>query len=69
MPNDSDLRSCSCSNPRFGGDEYITLQLLDQHMVFQLLPAEIEKRLDMMVMERFDESRIDAGVYNDAHAS
>jgi hypothetical protein len=32
-----------------GGDEYITLRLLYQHMVFQMLPAEIEtcwRRMD-----------------------
>jgi hypothetical protein len=39
------------------------------HMVFHILPAEVEKGLDVMVRERFDEPRIDAGVYNDAHAS
>ena len=52
-----------------GRDEYITLQLLHQQMVFQMLPAEIEKGLHVMVRERFDQSRIDGGVYNDAHAS
>ena len=52
-----------------GGDEDVTLQLLHQHMVFQVLPAEIEKGLDFMVRERFDQPRIDGGVYNDAHAS
>ncbi len=38
-------------------------------MVFQVLPAEIEKGLDLMIRERFDQPRIDASVYNDAHAS
>ena len=52
-----------------GGDEYIPLKLLHQHMVFQMLPAEIEKGLRVMVRERFDQSRVDGGVYNDAHAS
>jgi hypothetical protein len=52
-----------------GGDEYITRQLLHEHMVFQMLPAEIEKRLDAMVRECFDQPRIDGGVYNDAHSS
>jgi len=51
------------------GDEYITLQLLHQHVVFQILPAEIEKGLDVMVRECFDQPGIDGGVYNDAHAS
>jgi hypothetical protein len=52
-----------------GGDEHITLQALHEHMVFQVLPAEIEKGLDLMVRERFDQPWIDGGVYNDAHAS
>ena len=52
-----------------GGDEYIALQLLYQHVVFQMLPAEIKKSLDVMVRERFDQPWIDGGVYNDAHAS
>jgi hypothetical protein len=51
------------------GDEYITLQLLHQHVVFQMLPAEIEKGPDVMVRERFDQPWIDGGVYNDAHSS
>ena len=34
-----------------------------------MLPAEIEKGPDVMVRERFDQPWIDAGVYNDAHAS
>ncbi len=52
-----------------GRDQYIALQLLHQYMVFQMLPAEIEKGLHVMVRERFDQSRIDGGVYNDAHAN
>ena len=52
-----------------GGDEYITLHALHEHMVFQMWPAEIEKRLDLMVRERFDQPWIDGRVYNDAHAS
>jgi hypothetical protein len=36
---------------------------------FQVLPPEIEKGLDVMVRERFDQPRINGGVYNDAHAS
>jgi hypothetical protein len=52
-----------------GGDEYITLQLPDQHMVFPMLPAEIEEGLDLMIRERFDQPRIDASVYDDAHSS
>jgi hypothetical protein len=51
------------------GDEYITIQLLHQHMVFQQLQAEIKKGLNVMVRECFDQPRIDAGVYNDAHAN
>jgi hypothetical protein len=73
MPNGNDLRSCSCSNPRpavvIGGDEDITLELLDQHMVFQILPAEVEEGVDFMARERFDKPRINTRVYNDAHAS
>jgi hypothetical protein len=38
-------------------------------VVFQILPAEIEKGLDVMVRERFGRPRIDGGVYNDAHSS
>ncbi len=52
-----------------GSDEYITCQSLHQHMVFQLLPAEIKKRLDVMARKRFDQTWIDGGVYYDAHAS
>ena len=52
-----------------GGDEYIALQLLHQYMIFQMLPAEIEERPHLMVRERFNQQRIDAGVYDDAHAS
>ena len=52
-----------------GGDEYIALQLLYQHVVFQMLPAKIEKSQDVMIGERFDQPWIDRGVYDDAHAS
>ena len=52
-----------------GGDEYIALQLLHQHMVFQMLPAEIKKGPDVMFRESFNQPRINAGVYNDAQAS
>jgi hypothetical protein len=52
-----------------GGDEHITLQLLYQDMIFQMLPFEIEKSLDVMVPERLDQLRINGGVYNDAHSS
>jgi hypothetical protein len=31
-----------------GGDEYITLQLIHKHMVFQALPAEIKKGPDLI---------------------
>ena len=51
------------------GDQYLTLQLLHQYMVFQVLPAKIEKGLYMMVWKRFDQPWIDGGVYNDANAS
>jgi hypothetical protein len=34
-----------------------------------MLPGEIEKRLDVMVRERFDQPGIDGSVYNDAHSS
>ena len=51
------------------GDQYITFQLLHQHMVFQMLPAGIKKGLDVMVRERFHQPRINARVYNDAHIS
>jgi len=40
----------------------------DEHMVFQTLPAEIEKGLDLMVRKCFDQPRINGCVYNDAHA-
>ena len=52
-----------------GSDEYITCQSLHQHMVFQLLPAEIKKGLDVIVRKRFNQTWIDRGVYYDAHAS
>ena len=52
-----------------GRDEYVTVQSLHQDMVFQLLPPEIKKGLDAMFRERFNQPRIDGGVYNDAHAS
>jgi len=52
-----------------GGDQYIALQLLQQHVVLQMLPTEIKKCLDVMLRECFDQPRIDGGVYNDAHAS
>ena len=52
-----------------GRDEYITLELLHQQMVFQMLLAQIENGLDVMVRERFDQPRIDGGVYNNAHAN
>ena len=52
-----------------GGDEYITLQALNQNMVLQMLPAEIGKGLDVMVRECSDQSRIDGSVYDDAHSS
>ena len=52
-----------------GRDEYITLQLFHQYMVFQMLPAEIEKGLRVVVRKRFDQTWIDGGVYNDAHAN
>ncbi len=51
------------------GDQYVALQLLHQYMVFQVLPAEIEKGPYLMVGECFDQTRIDRGVYYDAHAS
>jgi hypothetical protein len=37
--------------------------------IFQILPAEIKKGLDVMARERFDQAWINGGVYNDAHAS
>jgi hypothetical protein len=52
-----------------GGDEYIALQLLHQHIVFQMLQAEIEEGLDVMPSESFNQSWIDGSVYDDAHAS
>ena len=52
-----------------GGDKYIALQLLHQRMVFEVLPSGIKKSVDVVVRESFDHPRIDAGVYNDAHAS
>ncbi len=52
-----------------GGDKYVTLQLLHQHVVFHMLPAEIKKCLNVMFPERFDQARIDASVYDDAHSS
>ena len=51
------------------GNQYIAVQLFHQFMIFQLLPPEIEKRLDMIVRKRFYESWIDGGVYYDAHAN
>ena len=42
-----------------GGDQYITLQLLHRDMVFQMLPAEVEKGLDVIVRERLGQPRID----------
>ena len=73
MNNDDAERQCLeivlvLESP-ISGDQYIALQLLHQYMVFQVLPAEIEKGLHVMVWERFDQPRIDGGVYNDAHAS
>ncbi len=44
-------------------------------MVFKILPAEVEKGVDLMAREPFDKSRLDSdsvyndSVYNDAHAS
>ena len=52
-----------------GGYEYVTLQLFHQHVVFKPLPAEIEKSLDIVVLERLDQPRIDGSVYDDAHSS
>jgi hypothetical protein len=51
-----------------GSNEYITHQSLHEHMVFQLLPAEIKKGLGVMARKRFDQTWIDGGVYYDAHA-
>jgi len=73
MNNDDAERQCleivlMLESP-IGGDQDIALQLLHQHMVFQLLPAEIKKGLHVMVRKRFDQPWIDGGVYNDAHAS
>lgn len=55
--------------PPISGDQHIALQLLHQYMIFQVLPPEIEKALDAMIRERFDQSWIDGGVYYNAHAS
>jgi len=52
-----------------GGDQHVALQLFHQYMIFQVLQPEIKKGLDVMIRERFDQSWIDGGVYNDAHAS
>ncbi len=52
-----------------GGDEHVALQPLHQGVIFKVLPAEIEKGLDVMVGERLNQTWIDAGVYNDAHVS
>ena len=46
-----------------GGNEYVTIQLLHQHMVFHVLPTEIEKGPDVIVRECFDQPRINRGVY------
>jgi hypothetical protein len=50
-----------------GGDEYITLQLLQQHIVFQMLPAKIKECSDVMSGESFYDAWVDGGVYDDAH--
>lgn len=50
-------------------EENIAVQLLHQHMIFQILPAEIKERMDVMANERFYEAWIDGGVYDDAHAN
>ena len=36
-----------------------------QHIVFQMLPAEIKQCSDVIVNERFDQAWIDRGVYYD----
>jgi hypothetical protein len=50
-------------------DEHFTLELFHQHMVLQVLPAEIEKGPDVVFRECFNQPRIDGGVYDDAHAN
>lgn len=50
-------------------DEHIAFQLLHQHMVFQMLPAEIKERLHLLSSERLGQAWIDGGVYDDAHNS
>ena len=56
MNNDDAERQCLeivlvLESP-ISGDQYIALQLLHQYMVFQVLPAEIEKGLDLVVRKR-----------------
>ena len=52
-----------------GRNKSITVQLLYQNVVFQMLPAKVKESLDVMAGEGFDQPRIYGGVYNDAHAS
>ncbi len=63
MNNDNAERQCFeivlVLESAIGGYEYITFQLPYQHMVFQMLPAEIKKGLDLMVRKCLDQPWID----------
>ncbi len=52
-----------------GGHEYMALKTLQEHVICQVLPAEIEKSLDIMVRKSFDQTRINTRVYYDAHSN
>lgn len=52
-----------------GGDGHVTFQLFHQHVIFQVLPAEIKECPDIFSRERLHQARINRRVYDDAHTN
>jgi hypothetical protein len=49
--------------------ENVALELFYQYVVFEVLPPQIEKGLDLVSRERFHYARVDGRIYNNAHAN